>query len=174
MPKIIEHVRERLLNEAKRQIRSVGYAKTTVRSVADACGVGVGTVYNYFPSKDMLIAGFVALDWQKHLDAIASLSAEEPRRLMEGIFDALRTFAESNRVLFSDADAAKAISAGYGARHKLLRRQIADFILPICPERGQEDPDFLSLFLSESLIAWAMEDVEFDTVYGVIEPLFRK
>ena len=48
MPKIIEGVRARLLNEAKRQIATLGYARTTIRSVATACGLGVGTVYNYF------------------------------------------------------------------------------------------------------------------------------
>ena len=42
MPKIIENVREQLLVEAKRQIAEYGYAKTTVRSVAAACGLGVG------------------------------------------------------------------------------------------------------------------------------------
>ena len=51
MPKIIENVREELLAETKRQIGDRGYAKTTIRSVADACGIGVGTVYNHFPTK---------------------------------------------------------------------------------------------------------------------------
>ncbi len=48
MPKIIENLRERLLAEAKRQVMESGYANTTVRSIAKACGVGTGTVYNYF------------------------------------------------------------------------------------------------------------------------------
>ena len=55
MPKIIENVREQLLAEAKKQVFEHGYADTTIRSVARACGLGVGTVYNYFSSKEMLI-----------------------------------------------------------------------------------------------------------------------
>ena len=46
MPKIIENVREQLLTEAKRQIAENGYSATTIRSVAGACGLGIGTVYN--------------------------------------------------------------------------------------------------------------------------------
>ena len=67
VPKIIENVREQLLEEAKRQIRENGYSKTTIRSVAGACRLGVGTVYNYFESKDMLIASFMLEDWMECL-----------------------------------------------------------------------------------------------------------
>ena len=63
MPKIIENIREALLVEAKRQIAERGYQNTTIRSVAKECGVAVGTVYNYFKSKDMLIASFILEDW---------------------------------------------------------------------------------------------------------------
>ena len=63
MPKIIENIREKLLEEAKRQVSESGYSSMTIRSVATACGVGTGTVYNYFPSKDMLVASFMLEDW---------------------------------------------------------------------------------------------------------------
>lgn len=55
MPKIIENLESRLIEEAKKQIEESGYEAVTIRSVARACGVGVGTVYNYFPSKEVLI-----------------------------------------------------------------------------------------------------------------------
>ena len=46
MPKIIENLRERLLVEARLQVNQLGYGQITVRGIASACGVGVGTVYN--------------------------------------------------------------------------------------------------------------------------------
>ena len=70
MPKIIENIREKLLEEAKRQVMEQGYSAMTIRSVASACGVGVGTVYNYFSSKDMLVASFMLEDWMKCLAVI--------------------------------------------------------------------------------------------------------
>lgn len=167
MPKIIEGLREQLLAEAKRQILEQGYAKTTVRSVASALGVGVGTVYNYFESKEMLVATFVFEQWREYLAHIESLPTDDPRALLSGIFEAIKRFAGANERLFSDADAAKLISAGSAERHKMLREQIAGFILPIAPDR------FSAEFISEALIRWAMEDVDFGLIYPLIEKAIK-
>ena len=145
MPKIIENLREQLLAEAKRQIAERGYAGTTIRSVASACGVGVGTVYNYFPSKDMLIASFVFEDWKKHLADMAALSEADPRALLQGVYDSLRRFADENEALFSDTDAAKMISGAATSRHRLLREQIAAFVLPLV--KNQKEMNMICILL---------------------------
>ena len=70
MPKIIDNVREELLKEAKKQLIENGYSHTTIRSVARGCGIAIGTVYNYFPSKDMLIATFMMEDWNTAFSSV--------------------------------------------------------------------------------------------------------
>ena len=135
MPKIIENLREQLLAEAKRQIAERGYAKTTVRSVAGACGVGVGTVYNYFESKDMLIASFMAEDWQKEINEIATATISSARDLLLRIHNMILRFVSTHRRLFSDSDAAKVFYTAFAQRHKMLRDQIALLVLPICKGR---------------------------------------
>lgn len=168
MPKIIENLRDQLLNEARRQISQQGYTGTTIRSVAGACGVGVGTVYNYFPSKEMLIAAFMMEDWQKQLDAMAALPKDRPEALLRGVYEALCAYAASHQDLFSDAGAAKAMSLGFAPRHRMLREQLTGFILPICQEGNAA---FTAAFVAESLISWAMEHTPFDTLYPVIHKL---
>ena len=59
MPKIIENLEARLMEEAKKQVLQSGYGAMTIRSVAKGCGVGIGTVYNYYPSKDALLAAYM-------------------------------------------------------------------------------------------------------------------
>lgn len=165
MPKIIENLRAQLLGEARRQIDSQGYAGTTIRSVASACHVGTGTVYNYFPSKEMLVAAFVYEDWKVHLAAMAALPADQPEVLLRGIYDRLRSFAGSHSQLFSDAAAARSSAEGFAQRHRLLRKQLAAFIAPIC--RG-ENAAFTADFAAEALISWGMEDTPFDVLYPMI------
>ena len=170
MPKIIENLRDQLLQEARKQIAERGYTGTTIRSVAGACGVGVGTVYNYFSSKEMLIAAFMMEDWQKQLDAMAALPKDQPEALLRGVYEALCSFAEGHRDLFSDEGAAKAISLGFAPRHRMLREQLTGFILPICQGDAAV---FTAAFIAEALISWTMEGTSFDTLYPVIHKLIH-
>jgi AcrR family transcriptional regulator len=173
VPKIIENVREQLLTEAKKQISERGYADTTIRSVAGACGVGVGTVYNYFKSKEMLIATFVYEDWKKHLDNMRKLPSGEPYVLLRGIYHSLKCFAAENEKIFSDDAAAKVVSVGSSARHKMLRDQIAAFVRPICKTEPTDLSQFTAEFVAEALICWAMEKADFELVYPLLEKIIN-
>lgn len=170
MPKIIENLRAQLLEEARKQVALQGYTGTTIRSVASACGVGVGTVYNYFPSKEMLIATFMAEDWQQQLDAMAALPTDRADTLLRGVYEGLCSYAERYRGIFSDSGAVKAMSLGFVPRHQLLREQLASFIRPVCT--GEESA-FTAAFIAEALITWAMEGVGFDALYPVIRKLIQ-
>ncbi len=173
MPKIIENVREQLLTEAKKQITERGYADTTIRSVASACGVGVGTVYNYFPSKEMLVATFVFDDWKKHLQDMATHSCDTPKVLLQCIYDSLQSFATENERLFSDAEAAKLVAVGSASRHQMLRRQIAALVLPVFDPADKNTP-FAASFLAEALISWSIEGADFEDVYPFFEKIIKK
>ena len=168
MPKIIENVREQLLIEAKRQIIQNGYGKTTIRSVASACGLSVGTVYNYFKSKDMLIASFMVEDWQECLAKMEQNSRSNPEAFLQNIYFSLREFVESHAYLFRDEEAAKVFATALNERHKLLRDQLAELLLPICDHSNRE---FLAAFISESLLTWTLAGKSFAEIYSVIQLL---
>jgi len=173
LPKIIKNIREQLLLETKRQISNYGYVNTTIRSVAKSCGVGVGTVYNYFESKDVLIATFLYADWKNKLDLMKKLPSDDPEKLFEGIYDSLLSFSSENEKLFSDPEAAKQISVGSAQRHSMLRKQIADFIIPCCKSRNIENYELTSLFISEALISWSLEKTPFCNLYPLLNKIIN-
>ena len=115
MPKIIENVRGQLVAEARRQVAAYGYTSTTIRSVAKACGVGTGTVYNYFPSKDMLIAAFMLEDWKKQLAAMLNEALEmaaglrQPTAMLEKL-----TTADTRSLPLSAAEEGMVLSISGG------------------------------------------------------------
>ena len=51
--------REAILEESRKLVMKEGLLAINMRSVANACGVAVGSIYNYFPSKADLIAATV-------------------------------------------------------------------------------------------------------------------
>lgn len=167
MPKQIENICQQLLAEARRQVAERGYSKTTVRSVAGACGIAAGTVYNYFPSKESLIASFVAEDWCRSLAAIRAKSRGSPKDCLRAVYDELVTFAESHRDLFADPDAAKAASAAFLPRHLQLREQLAGLIEPVAPSAD----GFTARFTAEALLTWTISSVPFERIYQELKKL---
>ena len=171
MPKIIQNVRNQLLFEAKRQIDEFGYEKTTIRSVASACGVGVGTVYNYFPSKDALIASFLLADWQTALSNMKLRACDDAKTTLKAVYDELNAFVNLHAVLFSDKEATKSYSLSLPERHGLLRSQIAKIIQPTCERSTLTNKPFLAEFISESILVWTLAKKDFDDIYKIIETL---
>ena len=167
MPKIIENPEARLLEEAKRQVEEMGYSAMTIRSVAKKCGMGVGTVYNYFPSKDALLATYMLEDWKLCVDAInaASESADAPMPVIRCIYDQLHGYAQLHRAVFRDAAATAGFAGSFSRYHGLLRSQLAAPVRKFC------DSDFAAEFIAEAMLTWTMAGKSFNDIYGVIEKL---
>lgn len=168
MPKLIENLEEKLVAETKHQLESGGYGALTVRGVANACGVGVGTVYNYFPSKEALIATHLLADWKGCLDTImaAAESAPDPAPALRCVYEQLVGFAQRHQAIFR-AEAAVAGFAGSVRRyHALLRSQLAAPLRKFC------DSDFAAQFIAESLLTWSMTGRSFDEIYEILKKLF--
>ena len=169
MPKIIQNLRDLLLSEAKEQINRHGYAQTTIRSVAQAVGVGVGTVYNYFPSKEMLIAAFMLEDWQS---CVLQMQTGEGDVLFR-VYNALTAFIQKHDALFNDQDAMKVFASASQTKHEVLRTQIAQIIAPVCENASMENKAFLSEFIAESVLRLTIERVPFAQIQAVIGLLIK-
>ncbi len=168
MPKIIENLKDRLIAEAEKQIEESGYGAVTIRSIAKGCGVGVGTVYNYFPSKDALIATHLLEDWQGCLEAIQATTdrSEAPRPAVQCIYDQLVGFACRHQAIFRDEAAVAGFSGSFSQYHSRLRAQLAAPLRKFC------DDDFAAQFVAESLLTWTMAGKSFEEIYDILKKLF--
>ena len=109
MPKIIDNLREQIQIEAMHQILNNGYAKTTIRSVANGCNIAVGTLYNYFKSKDELIVSFMLEDWEQCVSVITAIQDSDPEAFLRQAHSALDKFIRKYERLFSDEDAQRGV-----------------------------------------------------------------
>jgi AcrR family transcriptional regulator len=72
-----EQTRQLILDTAMRLFRERGYARTTMRAIAQEAGVAVGNAYYYFGSKDHLIQEFYADTQIEHRAAAAPVLTRE-------------------------------------------------------------------------------------------------
>ena len=168
MPKIIENLKDRLLAEARQQLEQGGYEAVTIRSIAKGCSVGVGTVYNYFPSKEALIATHLLEDWKCCVAEIQNAAdhAQTPQPVVQCIYLQLVDFSHRHRAIFQSEAAASGFAGSFSQYHDLLRRQLAEPLQKFC---GSE---FASLFVAESLLTWSMAGKSFDEIYEILKKLF--
>ena len=168
MPKIIENLKDRLIAEAEKQLEESGYGAITIRSVAKACGVGVGTVYNYFPSKEALIATHLLADWKVCVDTITRTaeSATDPKSVLQCVYQQLVCFADRHQAIFRDEAAAASFAGSFSQYHDRLRSQLASPLRKFC------DSDFTAQFVAESLLTWSMAGKSFDAIYEILKKLF--
>ncbi|MEW2374491.1 TetR family transcriptional regulator [Micromonospora sp. DT178] len=73
-----EQTRQLILDTAMRLFRERGYARTTMRAIAQEAGVAVGNAYYYFGSKEHLIQEFYARAQTEHRAAAGPVLAREP------------------------------------------------------------------------------------------------
>lgn len=165
MPKIIENLAEKLSEEAKAQVLEVGYEAMNIRAVAKNCGVGLGTVYNYYPSKDALIASFMLKDWTACLNRVRKKAARgDLDAVLSSLYKELSGFIKRYDKLFSTASAA--LPAAPPKYHAMLRAQIADIISHFSPD------EFTSLFASEAIITWTLEKTPKQKLLALLHKLF--
>ena len=168
MPKIIEHIKEHLLAEAAQQLKQGGYSALTIRSIAKGCGVGVGTVYNYFPSKEVLIATYLLQDWNICVNTIAHTAqiATQAQPVLLCIYQQLVDFASRHQAIFRDKATTTGFVSSFSQYHSLLRSQLAEPLRKFCSS------DFAAQFVAESLLTWSMAGKSFDDIYEILKKLF--
>jgi len=164
MPKIIENLPQRLLEEARRQIEQSGFAAMTIRSVAKGCGVGVGTVYNYYPSKEALVASFMLDDWNACVTSIQDTAdrSEVLEPVLRIIYEKLNLFMEQYDPIFQDASAAVSYTGSTSQYHRVLRAQLAKPIRKFCRD------DFSAEFIAEAILTWTVAGKDFDELKAVL------
>lgn len=175
MPKIIENLDERILNEASSQLFSKGYHDMTMRSVADGCGIAVGTVYNYYKSKDLLIAKIMLKDWKKILSDISlkcssSIDIHEAFKFM---YDGLTDFVNKYDVVWSQYGKTASIRRDMPIQYDMLIGQLSGILKEVLVRCYDEKDEYIPVFLAEILLnASAKRDFEFENISGILVRMY--
>ncbi len=176
MPKIIADLREKILKEANTLLFSKGYQSMTMRSVADKCNIAVGTVYNYFPSKEVLVAEIMLKDWVKIMDNVklkceSSLSIYEAFKIM---FDGVTKFTEKYDEIFTQYGKDTDIRKEMPMQFDWLIKQLSDILNEVLVRCHNETDEYMSVFLVEILLQTATKkDFEYENIFRILKRIFN-
>lgn len=164
MPKIIMNLQSTLLAKAKALLLEKGYRALNMRDVANGCGIAVGTLYNYYDSKEALVSSVLLADWNEDLanteTALSKASAEIDG--LELIFRTIRSFYIRYNLVFDKFGAVRVIPPEV---HEKLVGQLSDLIASFRSRFSPCPDEALSRFLAENLIFTAcFNGNEFDFI----------
>ncbi len=155
MPKILEDARIRLISVARKQALTNGYPGMTIRSVAQECGYSVGTVYNYFRSKEQLLAEVMLEDWQQEVEEMKEKCRKaSPAVALEAIYNGLSHFRSLYSSVFEDRSAQRSYALSDRPYHKILLEQLSAILEDVLKQNGLDNQSILPRFLAESLLTW--------------------
>ncbi len=177
IPKIIDDLRPRLLSEARRMLLTDGGQALTIRSVAADCQVAVGTVYNYFRSKDELMAHVILRDWQEAL-AVMRTGTESAPDVLTGlrcVYDGLTGFCALYQKTWQQHASRSDALIQIDRRHPLLVDQLAQIHTDLLTRHHALWTPHLPVCLAEMLLtASARSENGFEQISPILERLIEQ
>ena len=129
MPKQIPMLKETLLREGRKVLEGEGYQAFTMRYVAEKCGIGLGTAYNYFENKDVLLGTIMLEDWEKTLDLSRSAvnEAEDPLERARILYGCVSEFSDLYGEIWAQYSGSRKRPGNVKDKHENLIRELCEY-----------------------------------------------
>ncbi len=177
MPKVIEELRKKIIEVTKDELNLVGYSNLKLRNIAHYCGVAVGTLYNYFPSKEALIGSIISLDWmsvkEEAYDKVSK--AKSIDQVLEIIYQLIIQFYNKNKKIFdSYSSSTQSFKSNYESYHKMLRSQIGSLLEKGLKNNGIEIGSEELKIISEVILSCSMQnDIDHEVMLKKVKLLIE-
>ena len=172
MPKVIEHLRETIILEAKNILLTQGFKDLSIRELAKGCNIGTGTFYNYFSTKEDLVSEIFREDWKKISNLVEQLKlTEEPcKEKFRKIYGSIEIFVSSYiSVFYEMATLSGSHSCKEPDRYYVLYTKLSE-LLDIEKSKGNVISTLSSYKLAELIVSNLMyinknKFISFDELY---------
>ena len=173
MPKIIAEINDKILECTKRMMLENQNDNFSLRMIAKECGIAVGTIYNYFENKEMLIAKIHLEDWKKAMAKIDE-GFKSIDSLKDGIMVIYSEILDYCNVYGEYWNQYQCSTSLIKSRHHLVQSQIAEKIDYLFDLYHYQDEKDMSVILAEIvLVATVEKNITKEQLEKVIVRLFR-
>lgn len=173
MPKIIENVKELILDTSEKLLFQVGYKGFTIRGVAKRCGIAPGTIFNYFVSKEELITTIMAKDWENLLAGIKKECdlATDIAVGVSVIYKGIESFVQKYELVCMDYPGN--IISQFRKHHRSMHQQITDILNTLLTRLNREEElSIISIFAETILASSVQKDIDLPSLLKFTSRLF--
>ena len=159
MPKLIHGLKELFLETANQMMLNEGINAITIREIAHRSHVAVGTVYNYFPSKEALIAHAILADWQNVTAQMTEsiLSDSSAENGLQAIYQGIHDFASRYRPTWDECRT-PSIMASVNSRHSQLIAQLKELTALALKQGKRTATDLALTIIAQELLSFSLTD----------------
>jgi AcrR family transcriptional regulator len=157
---------EDILEAAVRVLRRAGARGFTTVRVAEEAGVSVGSLYQYFSSKEALLFRLQADEWRDTGELLASILEDEALPPLDRLRHAMLVFFRSEReeaelrVALDDAGALFRDAPEARAQQAVGRRRLRQFLKSVLPAVSPAERAFAADFIGTGMSALAEKVTE--------------
>jgi len=175
MPKIIPELRTSLIQAARKSLLESELHDINVRKIARECGTAVGTVYNYFPSKEALIAESMMGDW---LECVRNMREganieSQPLDVIHATVTALREFTSKYKPVWNkNADERKSLLS-LESRHNQVIAEISDAVYETLARFDLLYDKYLPEVVAELVLLASRTENGFERIAPLLERTLR-
>lgn len=177
MPKIIEQLYDKIIEVTKEELEVVGYDNLKLRNIANKCDIAVGTIYNYFKSKEYLVAIILSAEWNTSIEELKNAFSNSCilKDVIKLIYLTVEKFYFKYKKVFDTYTRSdESFSDNYKSYHVVLRKQITDLIVTGLETNSYQYDDSSLPIISEIILTCAMHnDINIEniqkTIYKILE-----
>lgn len=153
MSKRIENVRELILVKSEELLFEAGYKGFNMREIAKRCGIAVGTIFNYYESREILIATIMAKDWRAYISEMSQKSNEavDVQEGISAIYNGINSYSRKYETIWYGYPGN--IIGYLGTYHARLRQKIADIIINLLSRFNIRLDDSVVSIYAEAVLA---------------------
>lgn len=187
MPKILENPEQEILKQAREILYQEGCQALSIRKVAAACGIAVGTIYNYFPTKKELVTRIMADYWESYFQELERIDREEQDfyNKLRAIYNLLDTFVNTFRDMWVDINALtkeEYKQAGHKRRTDFLEKLVSKLETIVIKNTGSDqvkistniDANALSrMIIMHIIIMTQMKQFDYDNFEELLKKMLK-
>ena len=146
-----QETRQRILDASKMLFGSKGFDATTTRDISREAGIAVGTLFNYFPTKEAIVLSLVSdglaaaeSESHEHGNSTSNLLAE---RLFAHVATGLRKLRPYRKYLSATMESCLSPATATDAEHLIRSDHLAAVTALITDDGSGEPPSAMALHL---------------------------